>query len=32
MLSQKVRYTIRALQYLADRYGDGLVRLDEIAL
>jgi Rrf2 family protein len=31
MLSQKVRYTIRALQHLADRYGEGLVHLDEIA-
>lgn len=32
MLSQKVRYTIRALQHLADRYGQGLVHLDEIAV
>ena len=31
MLSQKVRYTIRALQHLADHYGKGLVHLDEIA-
>lgn len=31
MLSQKVRYTIRALQHLADHYGQGLVHLDEIA-
>lgn len=31
MLSQKTRYTIRALQHLADRYGEGPVRLDEIA-
>jgi len=31
MLSQKVRYTIRALQHLADRYGEGLVHLNEIA-
>lgn len=31
MLSQKVRYTIRALQHLADRFGQGLVPLSEIA-
>lgn len=31
MLSQKTRYTIRALQHLADTYGDGPVRLDTIA-
>jgi Rrf2 family protein len=31
MLSQKTRYTIRAFQYLADRYGQGPVRLQEIA-
>lgn len=31
MLSQKVRYTIRALQHLADRYGEGLVHLEDIA-
>ncbi|MDM7957399.1 Rrf2 family transcriptional regulator [Blastomonas sp.] len=31
MLSQKVRYSIRALQHLADHYGQGLVQLDEIA-
>ena len=31
MLSQKTRYTIRALQHLADRYQQGPVRLDEIA-
>lgn len=31
MLSQKARYTIRALQHLADRYGEGLVHLEEIA-
>ena len=31
MLSQKTRYTIRALQHLADAYGDGPVRLDAIA-
>ena len=31
MLSQKTRYTIRALQHLADTYGDGPVRLDAIA-
>jgi Rrf2 family protein len=31
MLSQKTRYTIRALQHLADRYKQGPVRLDEIA-
>ncbi|SLJ99264.1 RrF2 family transcriptional regulator [Novosphingobium mathurense] len=30
MLSQKTRYTIRALQHLADRYGEGLVPLSEI--
>lgn len=30
MLSQKTRYTIRALQHLADRYGEGPVPLGEI--
>lgn len=30
MLSQKSRYTIRALQHLADRYGQGPVPLSEI--
>lgn len=31
MLSQKTRYTIRALQHLADTFGRGPVRLDAIA-
>ena len=31
MLSQKTRYTIRAFQHLADRWGQGPVRLQEIA-
>lgn len=31
MLSQKTRYTIRALQHLADTFGAGPVRLDAIA-
>jgi Rrf2 family protein len=31
MLSQKTRYTIRAFQHLADRHGQGPVRLQEIA-
>ena len=31
MLSQKTRYTIRALQHLADRAGDGPVPLGDIA-
>jgi len=31
MLSQKTRYTIRALQHLADRYRQGPIRLDDIA-
>jgi Rrf2 family protein len=31
MLSQKTRYTIRALQHLADHFGQGPVRLDIIA-
>ena len=31
MLSQKTRYTIRALQHLADTCGQGPVRLDAIA-
>ncbi|MCE7795604.1 Rrf2 family transcriptional regulator [Sphingobium sufflavum] len=31
MLSQRTRYTIRALQHLARRYGEGPVHLAEIA-
>lgn len=31
MLSQKIRYTIRALQHLADTFGQGPVQLTEIA-
>jgi len=31
MLSQKTRYAIRALQHLADTYGQGSVQLAEIA-
>ena len=31
MLSQRTRYTIRALLHLADRYGEGPVHLSEIA-
>ena len=31
MLSQKTRYAIRAMQHLADRHGEGPVRLAEIA-
>jgi Rrf2 family protein len=31
MLSQRTRYTIRALLHLADRYGQGPVHLGEIA-
>lgn len=31
MLSQKTRYTIRALQHLADHYGEGPVPLSAIA-
>ena len=31
MLSQKTRYTIRALQHLADKWRQGPVRLDAIA-
>jgi Rrf2 family protein len=31
VLSQKARYSIRALQHLADRYGEGYVPLIEIA-
>lgn len=30
MLSQRTRYTIRALHYLADKYGNGPVPLTEI--
>jgi Rrf2 family protein len=31
MLSQKTRYTIRALQHLADHYGEGPIQLAAIA-
>ncbi len=31
MLSQKTRYAIRAMQHLADHYGQGPVQLSEIA-
>jgi Rrf2 family protein len=31
VLSQKTRYAIRAMQHLADRYGQGPVQLSEIA-
>ena len=31
MLSHKTRYAIRAMQHLADRYGEGPVQLSEIA-
>ena len=31
MLSQKTRYAIRAMQHLADRHGEGPVRLAGIA-
>ncbi|MEP7348809.1 MAG: Rrf2 family transcriptional regulator [Sphingorhabdus sp.] len=31
MLSQKTRYAIRAMQHLADRYGQGPVQLADIA-
>ena len=31
MLSQRTRYTIRALLHLADRYGEGPVQMSEIA-
>lgn len=31
MLSQRTRYTIRALQHLADHFGEGPVQLAEIA-
>ena len=31
MLSQRTRYTIRALQHLADHYGEGPIRLFDIA-
>jgi Rrf2 family protein len=32
MLSQRSRYAIRALQHLADRYGEGPVQLSEITV
>jgi Rrf2 family protein len=32
VLSQKTRYAIRAMQHLADRFGEGPVQLPEIAL
>jgi Rrf2 family protein len=32
MLSQRTRYTIRALLHLADRYGEGPVQMAEIAV
>ena len=32
MLSQRTRYALRALQHLADRYGEGPVQLPEIVL
>lgn len=32
MLSQKTRYAIRALQHLADRYGQGVAPLSEISM
>jgi Rrf2 family protein len=32
MLSQRTRYTIRAMLHLADRYGQGPVQLSEIAV
>jgi Rrf2 family protein len=32
MLSQRTRYTIRALLHLADRFGEGPVQLGEIAV
>ncbi|RJF85698.1 RrF2 family transcriptional regulator [Sphingomonas cavernae] len=31
MLSQRTRYTIRALQHLADHYGEGPIQLTQIA-
>ena len=31
MLSQKTRYAMRAMQHLADRFGEGPVQLSEIA-
>ena len=31
MLSQRTRYTIRALLHLADHYGEGPIQLAEIA-
>jgi Rrf2 family protein len=31
MISQKTRYAIRALQHLADKYGQGTIQLSEIA-
>ena len=31
MLSQRTRYTIRALQHLADHHGEGPIQLTEIA-
>lgn len=31
MLSQRTRYTIRALQHLADHYGEGPIQLNGIA-
>jgi len=31
MLSQKARYTMRALQHLADHYGEGPIPLNDIA-
>ena len=31
MLSQKTRYTIRAMQHLADHFGEGFVPLQDIA-
>jgi Rrf2 family protein len=31
MLSQKTRYTIRALQHLANHYGEGVIPLTQIA-
>ncbi len=31
MLSQKTRYTLRALQHLADHYGTGVIPLNQIA-